>query len=47
MAKCISCYVGIWDGKMLDTYDLENDYPEWENDGIRLYGRLHTPKGLP
>ena len=38
--KCISCFVGIWDGKMLDTDYLENKYPEWENDGIRHIGVL-------
>ena len=40
MAKCISCFVGIWDGRMLDTDYLENEYPEWENDGIRHIGAL-------
>ena len=38
--KCISCFIGIWDGKMLDVDDLENDYPERENDGTRHIGRL-------
>ena len=35
MARCISCCVGVWDGKVLDVDDLENDYPEWKNDGTR------------
>ena len=40
MSKCISCCVGIWDGRLLDTDYLENEYPEWENDGTRHIGRL-------
>ena len=40
MAKCISCCVGIWDGRLLDTYYLENEYPEYEKDGIRYIGLL-------
>ena len=36
--KCISCFIGIWDGKMLDTDDLENIYPEYKNGDIRTIG---------
>ena len=38
--KCISCFVGIWDGKMLNTDYLENEYPKWQNDGILHIGVL-------